>query len=95
VTAPAAVTPLTYDCDQAAARLGSTFTPDWLKRHARELPHIKSGKGRGRAGRIGFTEAHLAEILVMFERRPAAAPAPSSPDDFSSVVSRGGGRRAS
>ena len=75
------MTPLTMTIEQAAERLGSTFTVDWLKGHLHEIPHVKSGKGTGRAGRVGFTEAHLAEILLMFEQRPDETPTPD-PDDW-------------
>lgn len=86
---------LTYSCERAAERIGDAVTADWLKRHASagEIPHLRSGKGRGRAGRIAFTEAHLVEILKSLERRPAGETAPE-PAEFSSVVSRGKRRSA-
>jgi hypothetical protein len=66
-------TPLTYSVEGAAARLGGSFTLD-------EIPHIKAGNGRGRAGRISFSEAHLVQIIDMFTVRPAAAgPEPEFP----------------
>jgi hypothetical protein len=82
-------TPLTYPIEQAAQRLGGSFTVDWLKGHLDELPHIKLGKGTGRSGRIAFSEAHLVAIVAMFTVDPAPA---SQPGDFSSVRGR---RRAS
>jgi hypothetical protein len=89
--------PLTYSCENAAARIGDAVTADWLKRHASagQIPHLRSGNGRGRAGRISFTEVHLAEILKLIERRPAGENA-SAPEraEFSSVVSRGKRRSA-
>lgn len=82
--------PMTYTVEQAAERLGSAFPVDWLaKRAARgEIPHGKSGDGTGRGGRIYFTDTHLAEIVLMFERRPEAVPAPSQPGDFTPVTRR-------
>lgn len=85
--------PLTYNVQQAAERIGPAVTVDWLKKHIKEIPHTRSGEGRGRAGRVAFTEAHLAEILQLLEKRPESMPAPDQPEDFRSVVSRG--RRAS
>lgn len=89
-------TPLTYSAAEAAERIGPAVTADWLKKRAAagEIPCTRSGKGRGRSGRLAFTEAHLAEILHIIERRPDGVPAPEpGPDDFQSVQSRG--RRAS
>lgn len=83
---------LTYNCEQAAERIGAAVSSDWLKRHARagDIPHTRAGKGRGRAGRLAFTEAHLAEILLIIEQRPDTLPAPDpAPGEFTSVVSRG------
>jgi hypothetical protein len=82
--------PMTYTVEQAAERLGPAFTIDWLaKRAARdEIPHGKTGNGTGRGGRLYFTETHLAEILLMFERRPESVPAPSQPGDFTPVTRR-------
>lgn len=90
-------TPLTYNPREAAARIGAAVTEDWLKKRAAadEIPHTRSGKGRGRAGRIAFTEAHLAEILQLLEHRPAAMPAPSGPDDDWGLVTRRNPRRRS
>lgn len=81
-------TPLTYNIEQAAERLGPICTADWLRKHAKDLPHVRSGKGTGRAGRIGFTEGHLAEILTLLEQRPESMPAPTEPGEFRSVTSR-------
>jgi hypothetical protein len=77
--------------EQAAERLGGPFTIDWLKGHLAQIPHLKTGNGTGRGGRVGFSEAHLAEIVAMFSVAPAAG---SEPGDFPSMVSRGR-RRAS
>lgn len=83
------LTPLTYTVEQAAERLGPAVTKDWIKHHIAELPHTRSGKGRGRAGRVAFTEAHLMEILLLIEHRPATSPIPSQPDEFRTIVTRG------
>lgn len=81
------MTPLTYSMEEAAERLGYGFTVDWLKHRIKDLPHIKTGGGHGRGGRVGFTEAHLAEILLMNERRPEGT-GHTTPDEFRSIVSR-------
>jgi hypothetical protein len=83
--------PLTYSCENAAARIGDAVTADWLKRHASagQIPHTRSGKGRGRAGKIAFTEAHLFEILQLIEKRPTGERTTEPAAEFSSVVSRG------
>jgi hypothetical protein len=80
--------PLSYTLAEAAARLGPAFTIDWLKARVkrREIPFGKTGSGNGRAGRVYFTEAHLAEILVMHEQRPDDAPQP--PAGFTPVTRR-------
>lgn len=76
---------LCYSLTEAAERLGKPFSVDWLKGHLAEIPHLKVGKGTGRGGRVGFTEGHLAEILLMF----AVEPTPKSqPGEFSSVRTR-------
>lgn len=87
MTAP---TPLTYDAETAAARMGHIVTADWLKKRAAadKIPHLKSGRGTGRAGRVAFTEAHMAEIVQQLEVRPVDMPAPSGPEGFTSVVTR-------
>lgn len=91
MTAP--VEPLTLTCEQAAQRIGAAVTADWLKRRAMrgEIPHTRSGKGRGRSGRIAFTDAHLTEILRIIEQRPTAPQNDGTPQpaEFGSVVSRG------
>lgn len=79
--------PMTCDIETAAMRLGGPFTVDWLRGHMHEIPHVKNGSGRGRGGRIGFTEAHLAEIVERFTVRPAEVPQ-VDPDDWG-VRSRG------
>lgn len=82
-------TPLSYTITEAAERIGPAVTVDWLKHHIAELPHTRSGKGRGRAGRVAFTEAHLHEILLLIEKRPEGSPGPTKPEEFHSVVTRG------
>lgn len=77
--------PLTYTLEQAAQRLGGPFTVDWLKGHIDELPHIKVGGGTGRGGRIGFSEADLAAIVLMFRREPKPA---TDPGDFTPITRR-------
>lgn len=77
MTAP--LSPLTYSVEEAAERLGHVVTADWLRKRVDQLPHVKSGNGSGRAGRIAFTDAHLAEILAGLEVRPVAAPTSESP----------------
>jgi hypothetical protein len=79
--------PLSFNIEQASERLGPAFTVDWLKGHIDEIPHGKTGRGTGRSGRIYFTEAHLAQILLAFEVQPETAPAPG-PDDFTPVSRR-------
>lgn len=87
--------PLTHNIEEAAHILGPVASVDWLKKAvaAKKVPHVRSGNGRGRAGRVAFTDAHLAEILLLLEQRPEDSPAPDGPGEFRSVVSRG--RRAS
>lgn len=89
------ITRLTYTVDEAAERIGPAVTVDWLKKAAtaKRIPHTRSGKGTGRAGRIAFTDAHLAEILLLIEERPDSSQAPDQPYQFKSIVSRA--RRAS
>jgi hypothetical protein len=83
--------PLTYSMEAAASRLGGPFTVDFLKGHLHEIPHLKVGNGRGRAGRIAFSEQHLIQIVDKFSVAPAeAGPAP----EFPSMVSARGPRRA-
>lgn len=84
-------TPLTYSITEAAARLGGPFTVDWLRGHLAEIPHIKNGSGRGRGGRIGFSELHLAQIVAQFSVEPDTT-APIEPRYASAVTRR---RRAS
>jgi hypothetical protein len=60
-----------FGIKEAAAELAPLFTEAWLRGHIKEIPHIRVGNGRG--GRIGFTEAHLEEIVAMFEVRPEPA----------------------
>ena len=62
--------PLTYNVEQAAERLGGPFTVDWLRKHLAQIPHLRSGAGRGKAGRVGFTEAHLAAIITAHTVEP-------------------------
>lgn len=87
--------PLTFNVEQAAERIGPAVTVDWLKKAAtaRRIPCTRSGKGRGRAGKLAFTEAHLAEILLMIEQRPEPSTASDQSSEFDSIISRG--KRAS
>lgn len=78
-----------YNIEQAAAELAPVFTAGWLRGHIDEIPHIRAGEGNGKAGRIGFTDAHLAQILAKYEVRP---PAPEPEAEFKSIRTR---RRAS
>jgi hypothetical protein len=78
--------PLTYSIEQAAERLGHIVTVDWLKKRVDDIPHLKSGSGRGRAGRIAFTDQHLAEILAMLEKRPT--PKGQADDEYRPVGRR-------
>lgn len=77
--------PLTYSIDAAAERLGGPFTIDWLRGHIDEIPHVKTGRGSGRSGRIGFTEAHLTAIVAMFTVEPAPG---TNPGDFTPLTRR-------
>lgn len=61
-----------YSIEQAAEELSPVVTVGWLRKHLSEVPHVKTGSGTGRAGRIGFTDEHLAEIVKFIEKRPAA-----------------------
>lgn len=72
--------PLTFNMREAADRLGSSFTYDWLKAQVREkkIPFGKTGKGDGRAGRIFFTAAHLERILALYSIEPSGD-APAQP----------------
>lgn len=79
------MTALSFNIEEASRRLGPAFTVDWLKGHIDEIPHGKTGNGTGRAGRIYFTDAHLAQILVQFEVQPDTTPE-SGPDDFTPVT---------
>lgn len=76
---------LTVSIEEAADRLGGPFTVDWLKGHIDEIPHLKVGAGTGRGGRIGFSEQHLAEIVLMFSVDPKPS---SQPGDFTPVTRR-------
>lgn len=64
--------PLTYSLPEAAKRLGAPFTVDWLKSRVKkgEIPYLKLGEGTGRAGRVGFSAAQLAQIVAMFSVTP-------------------------
>ena len=90
--------PLTYNFEQAAERIGHAVSASWLKRHAAagDIPHTRSGAGRGRAGRVSFTEAHLVEILQKIEHRPSgSSPAQDEIAELAtSVISRGSRRSA-
>lgn len=82
-------TPLSYSIEQAAERLGPSFTEDWLRHRVKRrlIPFGKTGAGRGRSGHIYFTDAHLAEILLQHEVRPDGAPEPTE-QDFTPVTRR-------
>jgi hypothetical protein len=67
-----------YSVEQAGEILSPLFTAAWLRGHIDEIPHTRAGDGRGRSGRIGFTEAHLAEIVAMHEVRPVGPVPPKS-----------------
>jgi hypothetical protein len=71
--------PLVKNIEQAAALMGRPFTVDFLKRHLADLPHIRVGEGRGRGGRVGFTDEQIAEIIRMFTVGPRAKAAPAGP----------------
>lgn len=82
--------PLVSDINQAAQRLGGGFTVDWLRNHLDQIPHVRTGGGTGRAGRIGFTEDHLRRIVEQFTIEPGSL----RPDDDLTPLTRRG-RRAS
>jgi hypothetical protein len=71
--------PIVKSIEEAAARLGKPFTVDWLKGHMDEIPHVKVGEGRGRGGRVGFTDEHLAQIVAMNTVQPVRPAAPAGP----------------
>lgn len=75
-----------YSLQEAADELAPVITFSWLKHHIKDLPHLRAGKGRGRAGRIGFTADHLREIVAMCESRPTETASQST------VVTRRGPR---
>jgi hypothetical protein len=60
------------DHDYAAAASLLGLSAAWLRKHIRELPHLKYGHI------VKFTDTHLAEIRAMHERRPADQQAPAS-----------------
>lgn len=81
--------PLTYTLPAAAEKLGGIFTVDFLKKNLHRLPHLKSGAGTGRAGRVGFSEEQLKQVIEIC----TVDPAPAEPaESFPSMVTR---RRAS
>jgi hypothetical protein len=69
--------PLTYNIEEAAAKLGTAFTPDWLKHHINELPHGRTGTGTGRGGRIFFDADDLTEIVRRHKKNVAPDPQPA------------------
>lgn len=79
--------PLTYDVPQAATRLGGPFTVDWLRGHLDEIPHLRVGSGRGRGGRIGFTDAQLDAIVDQHTVAPKTSPALVA-GDFTPITRR-------
>lgn len=78
---------LTYSIEEAAERLGPVCSVGWLRKHLHTVPHIRSGRGRGRAGRLAFTGAHLIEIVAMLEVRPDDSSLPN-PEDLAVVTRR-------
>ncbi len=82
--------PLTYSLAEASERLGGPFTVDFLKGHLAELPHIKTGAGRGRGGRVAFSEQHLIRIVDMFSVQPREIPV----EEFPGMATRRGRRPA-
>ena len=88
--------PLSYSLEEAPAVLGSIFTVEFLRSHIEDLPHIRLGKGRGRAGRIGFTEDQLREIVARYavparplpKPQPVDARPPAATAGFPSMVTR-------
>lgn len=65
---------LTFTVEEAAERLGAAFSPDWLRHHLADIPHGRTGKGSGRAGRIFFTATDLEQIVAQHAvRRPDPA----------------------
>lgn len=82
--------PMTYTLPDAAERLGGPFTIDFLKKHLADLPHLKTGKGTGRSGRVAFSERQLEQIVAMFTVDPAPV---ADPAEFPSMVTRRGSAR--
>jgi hypothetical protein len=72
--------PLSYNVEEAAAALGSSFTVDWLKARIRRnaIPFGKTGDGDGKSGRIYFTPRHLERILAMYSHEPDMAGDPTA-----------------
>ena len=66
---------LVHTAIEAAAIIGGTCKPSWLRQQAREkkIPCRKIG------GAYNFSDADIAEILAIFEQRPAARPATPAP----------------
>ena len=62
---------LAHAADRAAALIGGTCKASWLKQQARDgiIPHLKLG------GVYHFTDAHLMEIISIFDVRPKTRPA--------------------
>jgi hypothetical protein len=65
----------TYTAAQAAAVIGSTCKASWLTRMARErrIPYVQIGPA------YCFTDAHITEILSIFEVRPITMTPPAQP----------------
>lgn len=57
---------LVHTADQAAEIIGNGCKASWLKEQARlrKIPFTMPG------GRYGWTDAHIDEIITMFEHRP-------------------------
>lgn len=66
---------LVHTATEAAAIIGGTCKPSWLRQQAREkkIPCRKIG------GAYNFSDADIAEILAIVEQRPAEKPAAPAP----------------
>lgn len=71
--------PLVKTIDEASERMGRPFTRDFLKAHLDEIPHVRVGEGRGRGGRVGFTDEQMAEIVRMYTVDPTPVRTTSGP----------------
>jgi hypothetical protein len=66
---------MTYSAKQAAAIIGGACKASWLTRMARErrIPYVQIGPA------YCFTDAHITEILKIFEVRPITAMSSARP----------------